>query len=136
MNPTEQHQEILEKVNAAQKDEALKLFRERWWDRLSKTFLYRLLHGFMYGRAGEITIVMRKDDKISLRPWLSKRANRNQAAAFQDIFNYIYYMRDNMVIVEQFMRDQIVVRNMIEDYRNKYGSNPVLDDIFKTHTLQ
>lgn len=129
-------QEQLEQNHQKPKDEALKLFRERWWDRLSKTFLYKLLHGFMYGRAAEITIVMRKDDKISLRPWLSKRASRNQAAAFQDIYNYIYFMRDNMAIVEQYNRDRAMVRNMVKAYEEKHGTDPALDDLFRAHTLQ
>jgi hypothetical protein len=132
-------EEVIKSIDKSQKaanDEALKLFRERWWDRFHKTRLYQWIHGALMGRAGEIVIVLRKDNKIALRPWCSKKADRNQIGAFNDIFNYIYFMSDNMIIVEGYHRNLVQLQDMAREYKEKHGADPVLDELFKTYTIQ
>jgi hypothetical protein len=132
MMTAQEAQEALNQAKKKQNDEALKLFRERWWDRLHKTRLYQLIHGTFMGRASEVTIVMRKDNKIALRSWCSRKADKNQEAAFNVIYRYIYWMGDNMAIVDQYHRNMNQLHGMIEDYKKKHGQMPDLDELFKS----
>lgn len=124
-------EKIVEKLQKEQQDEALKLFRERWWDRLHKIRFYSWIHGWFMGRAGEITIILRKDNKITLRPWLSKKASKDQTVTFHDIYKYIYWMSDNMVVIDQHNKNVIILSQMVQEYKDKHGFDPKIDDLFR-----